>query len=153
MGYILELRKLVGSRPLIQVGSKIVVLDSLKRVLLIRRSDNGKWAFPSGSMELGESLEDTARRELLEEIGLQAGQLIFLALVSGSEYYYQYPNGDEVYNVTAEYITKDAEGEPRADGEEVLGVRYFALSDIPLNQTQGVEQTLRRLEAKLLTGL
>ena len=84
MGYILELRKLVGSRPLIQVGAKVIVLDPLGRVLLIRRGDKGMWAFPSGSMELGETLEDTARRELLEETDLGAGQLIFLALESGA---------------------------------------------------------------------
>jgi 8-oxo-dGTP pyrophosphatase MutT (NUDIX family) len=148
MGYILELRKLVGSRPLIQVGSKIVVLDGLNRVLLVRRGDNGKWAFPSGSMEPGESLEGTARRELLEETGLQAGTLTFLACVSGPEYYYQYPNGDEVYNVTAEYITKEVSGELKADGEEVVELRFFAPDQIPLDQTIGVEQTLKRLHTR-----
>jgi 8-oxo-dGTP pyrophosphatase MutT (NUDIX family) len=148
MGYILELRKLVGSRPLIQVGAKTVVLDQLNRVLLIQRADNGKWAFPSGSMEPGESLEDTARRELLEETGLQAGTLVFMACVSGPEHYYQYPNGDEVYNVTAEYITREVSGKLKADGDEVTELRFFALDQIPLDRTLGVERTLTRLRAR-----
>ena len=40
------------------------------RILLQKRADNGFWGLPAGSMELGESFEACARREVMEETGL-----------------------------------------------------------------------------------
>ena len=70
--YIMDLRKIVGHRPLLQVGASVIVVDSENRILLQLRSDNHCWAYAGGSVELDEVVEDTARRELLEETGLHA---------------------------------------------------------------------------------
>lgn len=40
--------------------------------LLIRHGNGGHWAFPKGHMEPGETEEETARREIREETGLEA---------------------------------------------------------------------------------
>lgn len=45
-------------------ATTVVVPDGNRRVLLIRRSDNGLWALPGGTMDVGESLPDTAVREV-----------------------------------------------------------------------------------------
>jgi len=47
-----------------------VVTDDQDRIVLIRRRDNDLWALPGGGMELGESIVDTAVREVKEETGL-----------------------------------------------------------------------------------
>lgn len=39
-------------------------------ILLVRHLKSGHWSFPKGHMEAGESEEDTARREIKEETGL-----------------------------------------------------------------------------------
>ena len=70
--YIMDLRKLLGNRPLMQAGASVMVVDSQDRVLLEKRRDNGLWAYAGGAVELYESVEDAARRELLEETGLIA---------------------------------------------------------------------------------
>jgi 8-oxo-dGTP pyrophosphatase MutT (NUDIX family) len=54
MGYIMDLRKIVGSRPLIMTGSNVILLDSNNRILLQLRTDNNSWGLPGGSMEMGE---------------------------------------------------------------------------------------------------
>jgi ADP-ribose pyrophosphatase YjhB (NUDIX family) len=62
-------------RPLVGVG---IVLLKPDAVLLIRRAKPpaaGTWALPGGAQKLGEAAEMTARRELLEETGLEAGPL------------------------------------------------------------------------------
>jgi 8-oxo-dGTP diphosphatase len=47
-----------------------VVVDESGRALLVRRRDNGHWEPPGGILELGESIADGVRREVLEETGL-----------------------------------------------------------------------------------
>lgn len=59
---ILDLRKVVGYRPLIQTGAGVIVVDTAGRILLQRRSDNGCWDYAGGSMELGEEAEETVCR-------------------------------------------------------------------------------------------
>ena len=58
-------------------------------------------------MDPGESLEETARREVMEEVGLEVDELKLMNVFSGPEQYYQYPNGDQVFNVTAVYTATD----------------------------------------------
>ncbi len=54
MGYILELRKQVGHRPLIMTCAGVLLLNEKRELLLQKRADNGLWGYPGGSMELGE---------------------------------------------------------------------------------------------------
>jgi hypothetical protein len=51
---------------------------------------------------------------------------------SGPELYYKYPNGDEVYNVTIMYLSKDFHGEVRIN-EEHTEWGWFAVKGIPEN--------------------
>ncbi|PSM44617.1 DNA mismatch repair protein MutT [Streptomyces dioscori] len=104
--YVAQLRALLGHRPLILPGSSVVVSDEQGKVLLLARADTGGWGLPGGLMDPGESFEDTARREVLEETGLVVGALTLLGLFSGGPtYFYRYPNGDQVHNATAAYVT------------------------------------------------
>jgi 8-oxo-dGTP diphosphatase len=62
----------MADRPVVAVG--ILLLDENDRLLLIRRARPpaaGKWSVPGGKVELGESLEEAALRELREETGLE----------------------------------------------------------------------------------
>jgi mutator protein MutT len=130
MGYIEELRQLIGSRSLIMVGAGVIILDEHNRILLTQRSDNNAWSIPGGAMEPGETLEDVARRETQEEVGLRVGEMDFYGVFSGPELYYQYPNGDQVYNVTVVYVTRQVTGKLKID-EESQQARYFPLHDLP----------------------
>lgn len=105
---------------------------SNQRLLLQRRTDNGLWALPGGSMELGETLEEVAKRELFEETGLKASDLELFHMFSGKELYYKYPHGDEVYNVVAAYVCTDFDGVLKEDGIEVQELRFFNYGEIPL---------------------
>ena len=86
MGYVKELRKLVGNRPLILPGAVVIILNEQNEMLLQHRSDGG-WGLPGGIMELGESMEETARREVQEETGLVVGELELMGIFSGEDYF------------------------------------------------------------------
>ena len=86
MGYILELRKQVGHRPLIMTCAGVLLLNEKRELLLQKRADNGLWGYPRGSMELGDSFEDCARREVQEETGLICGNLEHFMNVSEKKY-------------------------------------------------------------------
>jgi len=129
MGYIAELRKKVGARPLVMAGACVLLFDDDGRLLLQRRSDSGDWGTIGGALEPGESLEETAARELYEEAGVRAKSFDFVALLSGRELYYRYPHGDEVYNVMAVYEASGVEGIPSVNDDEGLELRYFSLAE------------------------
>ncbi|WP_276352413.1 NUDIX hydrolase [Cohnella caldifontis] len=131
MGYVEELRAVVGHRPLILCGVKVFILDVGGRVLL-HRKPNGLWAVPGGLMELGESAEDTGRREAEEETGLRLGAMQLLGVLSGAGQYAVLPNGDAFYGVTIVYACRDVTGgELRAEGKETVELRYFERDALP----------------------
>ena len=130
MGYVSEIRKLVGTRPLILVGAEVLIFDPQGRLLLQRRSDTGDWAIPGGMMEPGETLEETARREVKEETGLEIGEIELLNIYSGPDFYFKYPHGDEVYNVSAAFITHSYQGQLESDSEST-SLAFYSLDALP----------------------
>ena len=143
-GYILDLRKIVGHRPLIQVGAGIIVEDDQGRVLLQLRADNHCWSYCGGSCELDERVEDTARRELLEETGLIAESLELFGVWSGPELHYVYPNGDEVSNIDIVFLCKSFSGQLKRQEEEVDALRFFAPEEIPENLSPPIVRPLQK---------
>ena len=143
MSYIEELRTAVGTRQLITVTASVIVLRG-QEVLLELRQDSQEWGLPGGFKELGETLEDTARRELFEETGLTARTLRFLTLCSGPEFAYTYPNGDRVEYVTAVYQAVEVEGDLRTDEAENSDLRYFGVHDLPSSMHPLLQPLLAR---------
>jgi 8-oxo-dGTP pyrophosphatase MutT (NUDIX family) len=135
MNYIQSLRKFIGTKPIIAPGSAIIVMNKENEILLQLRSDTNDWGIPGGGMELGDSFEETAEKELYEETGLIANRLEILGVASGKEFYYKFPHGDEIYNATVIYKAVDVTGEMKRD-EESLELAYFPLDSLPvLNYT------------------
>jgi len=128
--YVKGIRKKIGHDRLIVVGAAVIVYEGGK-VLLQRRRDNAMWGIHGGSVEVGERVEDAARRELAEETGLVAGRLELLGVYSGDEMMFTYPNGDEVYIVGVTYVCGDFRGEPAAETDETLELRWFDLRELP----------------------
>ncbi len=131
LGYIMDLRQIVGTRPLIMTGACVIIIDKQDRILLQLRADNGLWGLPGGSLEPGESMEEVAKRELYEETGLIADDINLFDVFSGKDLYYQYPHGDEVYNVVVAYTCREYQGHISRDEKEVKDIKFFNIQDIP----------------------
>jgi ADP-ribose pyrophosphatase YjhB (NUDIX family) len=69
------------ARPIVGIGVVVLRGDT---VLLVRRGkppNEGSWTLPGGAQEIGETAAEAARRELLEETGVEVGDLHFAAVV------------------------------------------------------------------------
>lgn len=82
MSYISNIRQYIGHTPMLSAGATVVVLKDNK-ILLNLRSDTNTWGIPGGATELGETLEDTAARELKEETNLAANHFKLLTDLFG----------------------------------------------------------------------
>ena len=130
MSYLSELRKIVGHRPLLSAGATVLVIKGGK-ILLNLRSDTKTWGIPGGGMELGECLEEAAFRELKEETGLSAEKRTLLTVLSGKDFYFEYPNGDQLYSVVSLFLAENVSGALEISDDESLKLQYFEFDKLP----------------------
>ena len=132
LSYVEQLRKKIGHDEYIGVGAGVFIYKN-RRVLLQKRKDNGCWSMHAGGLELGETVEEAAKRELLEETGLTANTLCLLGVFSGEEMRYTYPNGDKVSIVQIIYTCNDFSGDITCEQAEVSELKWFDINEIPDN--------------------
>jgi len=150
MDYILQLRQLIGHRPILMVGAAILVLDEHNRLLLMKRSDSGCWGLPGGAVEPGEVVEDAAKRETLEETNLIIEDMSLFGVFSGMELYYKYPNGDEVYNVTIIYLSGTWRGDVKINDEHTEW-KWFEKAEIPDNISPPIKPVIEQFKKAFTT--
>lgn len=136
MSYIMDLRKKVGHDTLIGLGATTLVFNKNKELLLNLRTDTDTWGIPGGSMELHETIEDTAIRELKEEAGIEAKDLKLVDVLSGDEYYFEYPNGDKKYTVIVLFKVENYSGTIKVNDDESKELRFFKLDNLPLLESR-----------------
>lgn len=143
-----EMRKLVGHRTIIQCAASIICIDELGQMLLGKRKDNHKWGYAGGAVEIDEHVEECAKRELFEEMGLLADELEFFCVNSGPEAHYVYPNGDEVSNFEIVYVCRKWHGEPKPIDGEMVELRFFPVGEIDLSE---ISPPIRRVVEKYIS--
>ena len=125
------MRLIVIHAPIITIGVGVVIENGKGEILLQRRKDNGKWAIIGGGMEIGESFEDTIRREAKEEAGIELGDLKPMAICNGQDRFITYPNGDIVYSSSIIFRTKTYYGNIVNDPKEVVEHKFFGKDNLP----------------------
>jgi 8-oxo-dGTP diphosphatase len=145
--YIKQMREKIGNDLLMVVGASAIVVNEQGEILLHRRSDNGKWSLPGGSVDPGEQPADAAVREVFEETGLKVIPLRLISVYSGPELVITYPEGNQVAITSVAFLCKPVGGEPRLDGDETLEIRYFAPDKLPdnlmSNHVQRIQDALK----------
>ena len=116
-------------RPAVTSDIAVLRLDEVPEILLIQRLDPpfmNMWALPGGFMEMEETLEAAARRELLEETGIRAGELIRFDTYDkpGRD-----PRGRTITQVFV-MIWKAEMGIPLA-GSDAAKLQWYGLHELP----------------------
>ncbi len=130
--YIAEIRRTYGQGPLLLPGVSAVVIDELtdeEQILLVRRTDTGKWSLPAGIVEPGEQPAHTIVREVLEEtcVSIRPERLALLS----ADPEITYPNGDRCQFISMTFRCSYLGGVAQVGDEESTDVRWFALSSLP----------------------
>ena len=134
MGYIEDLRKLIGHKRIVLNGSLVIIENKDGKILMQKRTyPKGKWGLPGGLMELGESTVETAVREVREETNLTVEYLKLLGVYSGKDHLCKAENGDEWYVVVTAYTTKDFSGTLMINDGESEALEWFCPEEIPKN--------------------
>ncbi|KKI91383.1 NUDIX hydrolase [Bacillus sp. SA1-12] len=132
MNYIKDMRKFIGHETLLTVGCGIIIEDN-ERILLQHRTDEDNWCIPGGLMEIGETFEETAKREAFEETALRVKDLELFGIYSGEKCFVQYPNGDKVFSVQIIFKAKQYTGELKQKDIESREHRFFRKTELPSN--------------------
>jgi len=112
--------------PRVAVGAVVIHQN---KVLLVQRGKapaKGEWAIPGGSVELGETLQQAAEREIFEETGvrIQAGELVYTF-----ESIHQDPDGRIIFHyVILDYAARYISGTP-VPNDDVLAAQWVSPLD------------------------
>jgi ADP-ribose pyrophosphatase YjhB (NUDIX family) len=141
--YVRTLREKVGTDLLFMPSVASLVEDGDGRILLVRHVE-GRWMLPGGAVDPGERPAEAARRECLEEAGVEIEPLRILGVYGGPEYRVTYANGDEAMWIVTIFEARLVAGEPAPSDDETIDVGWFTREEIDaLPQSDAMRATLR----------
>ncbi|NMO96263.1 NUDIX domain-containing protein [Paenibacillus lemnae] len=126
-----DIRQYLGKGSMVQVMAAAIVMNSQTEVLLLRRPGKEVWGLPIGAIKPGESMEDTAARELWEESGLHADQMKLLDLLSGPDYVKKHANGDKEYFIIGVYAAHGLSSAIDLPSASDVSLKYFNREQLP----------------------
>lgn len=120
----------IGRQGKLRVGASAVIFDKTReKVLVTRRTDNGRWCLPSGSVNPGESVEEACVREVWEETGLRVRVTRLVGVYSSPDMLVVYPDGNQWHLIDFSFEAEVIRGELRLS-DETTEAGYYAINDL-----------------------
>jgi ADP-ribose pyrophosphatase YjhB (NUDIX family) len=120
----------IGRLGQLGIGCSASVFDSARRrMLLIRRADNGRWAVPGGFMEPGEGVAEACAREVWEETGLRVRVVRLVSVYTNPHLLLEFADGNRWQMVVLHFEAEPIDGE-LATGDETTELGYFSRAEI-----------------------
>jgi mutator protein MutT len=129
--YMKKLQAAMGDELVIGSGVGAVIRNERGDVLITRRSDDGTWDIPAGSVEPGETPAESIRREVHEETGLDVRVAAVAGVFGGKAFRHTYPNGDRVEAFSVIFDCEVVGGTLQSRDGEVTEFRYVAPAALP----------------------
>lgn len=132
-------------------AASAVVTNDRGEILMQRRVDNNFWALPGGTMDFGETIVQTAEREVREETGLDVRVDGIVGTFSDPRHIIEYSDGEvrQQFNVCFHAILLGGDLRSSSESKEVRWVAPEQLSDLEIHDTTRLrlEHFLRYPEA------
>jgi ADP-ribose pyrophosphatase YjhB (NUDIX family) len=120
----------IGKQARLTIGcSAIIFSEGREKILLTRRTDNGRWCLPGGAMEAGESLMEGCAREVMEETGLQVKVGRLIAVYSTPHRILEYADGNRRQLVSHSFEV-EVIGGALTLSDETTEFGYFTVEEI-----------------------
>jgi 8-oxo-dGTP diphosphatase len=121
--------------PCVAVGALVIKAEA---VLLVKRGkapSEGKWAIPGGSVELGETLQQAAEREIFEETGIRirAAEPVYTFDFIERNRHGRIRFHYVIIDLAAEYLTGKIK--PGDDADQAAWIPFAELKDLEMNAT------------------
>ena|SRR5579859_1911359 len=120
----------IGQLAKLSTGCCAVIFDAAhERVLLTRRTDNGRWCLPGGRVEPGESVEEACVREICEETGLLIRVTKLIGVYSSPDFVVEYADGNRFQLVALTFAAEVIGGQLEIS-DETTEYGYFTSVEI-----------------------
>ncbi len=136
------------------VGIGVMIFNKEKQILLIRRNDDplladssmhleGTWTLPAGKVKSGESLIESAKRKVKEEVNLDVDGLTLVSVADDINEFAHY--------VTLGFVTTQYVGEIHLGNTlEHIEYGFFSLSDLPVNLCEPSKKIIENYKNKVI---
>lgn len=145
----------IGRQARLRCGCSAAIFDPTgEKLLLTRRSDNGRWCLPGGAMDPGERAAEACAREVWEETGLQVEVTRLIGVYSSPDVIVEYADGNR-FQVLALHFEAQVTGGELGLSSETTQVGFFTLQemegmDVMENHRERIHDTFARLpEARI----
>ncbi len=129
----------------------IIIIHPDKGVVLVeRRNPPHGWALPGGFVDYGESVESAARREALEETGLEVGDLRLLGVYSDPQ------RDPRFHTMSTVFVARPLSDALPCGGDDAKNAQFFPLHALPplaFDHRQILEDFIRNLRSGVYASL
>ncbi len=138
----------IAKRGEILLGCSAIVFDPAReKVLLTRRTDNGRWCLPGGALDPGETVTESVIREFWEETGLTVRVIRLVGIYSDPNRLLQYADGNQ-YHVISLHFEVAIDGGELTVSDETSEFVWAPVADIP--SLNPMEHHVERIHDSLL---
>ncbi|MFD3162888.1 NUDIX domain-containing protein [Herpetosiphon sp. NSE202] len=120
----------IAAQGRLVLGCSATLFDATRsKLLLTRRTDNGRWCLPGGAFDPGESVSEACVREVFEETGLIVEVVRLLGVYSNPHRMVRYADGNQYHVVSLNFEVALVGGELGLSNE-TTEVGYFSEAEI-----------------------